>query len=419
MLTNYTRDGILAPYPDVTLANISSLEYNPDTDEFLIMSNSPGGQGAVFNNDLSTKIRDFSISINNADSEDLTHVSGNMIAYVHEGNSLEEFDYVTSQRFGKYRLPPRTASNKGLECAAFDKANQMYYVAQEASPMILYRFPKDPSNRKATYDLRESGYEIPFDLEALISPHASHVAGLHFNEVNNTLYFIAQTGDNGTIFEVSLDGQIVDTFTDIPDTDEVGNWEAVTKGPNGDIFVGSEPRHWLKLVNSEAEEPVVKGISSAEWVDKGVQREGGRFVQFKFTDHNDKVHVLHSEYIADDNEIPTRMAHRRAKFEKHLKKVEVRDALDLVKSGGNPFLTEPRYQSTDDLLKGCLTELLTSRRTEASNYSDITTHLSTVSDSKLQLLLEVDSAKVAEIRQWQTDLETIKAIQQKGVILDG
>lgn len=416
-MLNFTRQGTLSEYLELSINNISSIEYIPTTDEFLVLSNSPGGVGAVYNNDLTAKVRDFSISINNADSEDVTFVSGTRLAYCSEGNTVEEFDYVTGARYGKYILPPWSVRNRGFECLAYDQVNQVYYAAQEGYPMILYRFQKSPADVKATYDLTAGGYEIPFDLENVLSSHTDHVAGLTFHGQN--LMFICEYNGSGKIIEVTTDGQVVDTFTDLPIFgDNNGGYEAITKGPGGDIFVGSEPRHWLRLIDNDRGQDVTRGLVSGEIMQKGEQIfRGQRYltVAYRFVDHLGSVHITPSRHFHETYDIAADYERRRSRIESHLINVEIQNALSVLSNGGDP-LSSAVYQSNDDLIAGVLREILKMNPAEASKYN-MSSRVALMSDSRILELLGNDIV-LSDVRQWRSDVDLISPIVNKGPVIN-
>lgn len=161
-------------------------------------------------------------------------------------------------------------------------------------------------------------------------------------------------------------------------------------------------------------------IVSAQIIEKGVQANGGKKIQYKFTDHLGVTHTAPSKNVDSTFDIDADFLLRKTRFEKVLQTEETKKALEEIKKGGDPFSKNAdHYSDKSEFIKSVFEILFNAGHEKASEYATITAYLRSLTDKQIETILKVDAAKVLEIRQWSSDVENVAIYKNRKVVLNG
>ena len=155
-------------------------------------------------------------------------------------------------------------------------------------------------------------------------------------------------------------------------------------------------------------------ITSSEVIEKGIQRDGRKLIQLRFTDHTTKVHILPTRLVAADFDVDAELILRSDRLEKSLAEGERSDYIERIRNGENPFRdggnpVDPVHQTRPVALKAVLRFVLRLDAQEVVKYTKAIQFMDNVTDAQFTNLLGFDATRIARVRQRIIDMLSVKS----------
>jgi uncharacterized protein YjiK len=205
----------------------SGIAYNPDSGSFFIVANY---QGKVweYDKEFKTLLRTITLEDVNMDTEGIEYLGEGWIAISEESNYVyaAHIDQGITSISGSNReqvqtLQPCAAPsvvNAGLEGLAYrlPRAGQKgrFFACQEYQPMRVLQFDYTPS--EPPYETLSAldgtlTVEEPWDAEKALAEHVTDLAGVAYDESNDTLLIVSQ--QSSSVIRVNPEtGSVTDTL---------------------------------------------------------------------------------------------------------------------------------------------------------------------------------------------------------------
>ncbi len=257
--------------------NTSDIMYNPDTGRYHTVMNNTGGDQDVYTESggVWTHVQDVNLSLSPNDTEGLTWIGGGSGYYSISEEVNNSFRVINSSnsQVQTHTLPPRSASNQGLEGIYYAseerlaQGNQppgahgngaMFAVNEgRSNDMRVYRAEMPPfDGQDYHYNFPTSGdallqfteYDDPsggtFDTYARgLSNSMLDAASLVFDPRNGDGRIVVLSEASRALFEFVIGGTNNDrlTYAADLDLDSSPQWEGMEIMPDGNYVVNSEP----------------------------------------------------------------------------------------------------------------------------------------------------------------------------------
>lgn len=151
-------------------------------------------------------------------------------------------------------------------------------------------------------------------------------------------------------------------------------------------------------------------IVMSETIHKGVQANGYRVIQHRYTDHLGTVHMLPTKYVAPDFDDNADRLLRVSRIEAQLAENELQNTLVLAKNGLDTVDDSHDHQTKQELISAIIRQLWLIDVCDASNYKGILVRLAGLTDAQLA---SVTGASASQVRAWIDDLISIAALRAK------
>lgn len=238
-----------------TSDNLSGLTFNRETGTIFAIVNSP--TVILELNPNGTLIRTISLPAGTEDTEGIVHLGGSKFGIVEERRrNFLIADLSTVPMFSTIPLnvsfSPTVQNNDGLEGIAYDELTGTVYVTKELNAPTIYSF-----SLSAAESFVPTAQTPRFNALNNVTGSASSLldlAGLHFDPVSGNFLVLSEASK--TLIEMSPSGDEISRIS----LAGMLQPEGVTMGPNGDIYIVSEPNKFYVLQKPQIDVPEPSGI---------------------------------------------------------------------------------------------------------------------------------------------------------------